>query len=87
MPLLTFTSPHGLDHVEHTRPSEAYLSMVRDGLRESRGWDDKQISTYLSEIITARSRRLSPAAADAEPWPTQGSVRRSRRSLRTGSST
>jgi hypothetical protein len=53
MPLLTFTSPHGLDHVEHTRPREAYLSMVRDGLRESRGWGDEEISSYLSEITTA----------------------------------
>ncbi len=53
MPLLTFTSPHGLDHVEHTRPSESYLSMVRDGLRESRGWGDEEISSYLSEITTA----------------------------------
>jgi hypothetical protein len=53
MPLLTFTSPHGLDHVEHTRPSEVYLSMVRDGLRETRGWDDEEISSYLSEITTA----------------------------------
>lgn len=53
LPLLTFTSPHGLDHVEHTRPSEAYLSMVRDGLRETRGWDDEEISSYLSEITTA----------------------------------
>ena len=38
MPLLTFTSPHGLDHVEHTRPNESYVQMVSDGLRESRGW-------------------------------------------------
>ena len=53
MPLLTFTAPHGLDHVEHTRPSESYLAMVRDGLRESRGWGQEEISAYLSEIITA----------------------------------
>jgi hypothetical protein len=53
VPLLTFTSPHGLDHVEHTRPNESYLATVRDGLRESRGWDEEQISTYLSEIVTA----------------------------------
>src|SRR6476620_3910191 len=25
VPLLTFTAPHGVDHVEHTVPSEAYL--------------------------------------------------------------
>ena len=50
LPLLTFTSPHGLDHVEHTRPTERYLSMVRDGLRESRGWDDDQIAAYLAVL-------------------------------------
>jgi hypothetical protein len=53
LPMLTFTSPHGLDHVEHTRPHESYVSMVSDGLRESRGWDEEQIAAYLSEIITA----------------------------------
>jgi hypothetical protein len=51
--MLTFTSPHGLDHVEHTRPSESYLAMVSDGLRESRGWGEAEIAAYLSEIITA----------------------------------
>jgi hypothetical protein len=51
--LLTFSSPHGFDHVEHTRPSEAYLSVMREGLRESRGWGDDEISAYLSEIIAA----------------------------------
>jgi hypothetical protein len=53
IPLLTFTSPHGLDHVEHTRPSESYLAMVSDGLLESRGWGEVEIAAYLSEIITA----------------------------------
>ena len=43
LPLLTFTAPHGLDHVEHTRPTAAYLSTVCDGLRQSRGWDDERI--------------------------------------------
>jgi hypothetical protein len=51
--MFTFTSPHGLDHVEHTRPSESYLAMVSDGLRESRGWGEAEIAAYLSEIITA----------------------------------
>jgi len=50
LPLLTFTSPHGLDHVEHTQPTEAYLSMVRDGLRESRDWDDEQVASYLRSL-------------------------------------
>jgi hypothetical protein len=51
LPLLTFTSPHGLDHVEHTRPTEAYLSTVRDGLRQSRGWDEERIASYLETIV------------------------------------
>jgi len=49
-PLLTFTSPHGLEHVEHTQPAPAYLSMVADGLRESRGWDEEQVAAYLTSI-------------------------------------
>jgi hypothetical protein len=51
LPLLTFTAPHGLDHVEHTRPTEAYLATVRDGLRQSRGWDDERIASYLAAIV------------------------------------
>ncbi len=48
LPLLTFTSPHGHGHVEHTRPSEDYLDMIRTGLRESRAWDEVQVAAYLS---------------------------------------
>lgn len=51
VPLLTFTSPHGMDHVEHTLPSEAYLDTVRVGLRESRGWDDERLATYLDSVV------------------------------------
>lgn len=54
LPLLTFTSPHGLDHVEHTRPSEAYLATVAAGLRESRGWSDQQVASYLSSLSSLR---------------------------------
>lgn len=54
LPLLTFTSPHGLDQVEHTRPSEAYLSMVATGLRESRGWDDARATAYLAPLLPPR---------------------------------
>ena len=50
LPLLTFTSPHALDHVEHTLPTEDYLAMVADGLRESRGWDDDRITSYFASI-------------------------------------
>ena len=50
MPLLTFTSPHGFDHVEHTEPSDLYLAMLADGLRESRDWDEVRIASYLAGI-------------------------------------
>lgn len=53
-PALTFTSSHGMDHVPHTAPTDTYLSMVADGLRESRGWDDDQVTSYLSSISGAR---------------------------------
>ena len=52
-PLLTFTAPHGIDHVEHTAPSPAYLAMLGDGLRESRGWDDEEIAAYFDRRICA----------------------------------
>ena len=51
LPLLTFTSPHGADHVERTRPTEAYLATLADGLRESRGWDDEQIASYFASLL------------------------------------
>jgi hypothetical protein len=50
LPLLTFTSPHGLDHVPHTRPAEAYLATVATGLREARGWDDVRVADYLGSL-------------------------------------
>lgn len=49
-PLLTLTSPHGIDQVPHSAPSPAYLSMVADGLRESRDWDEDRVASYLSTI-------------------------------------
>jgi len=51
LPLLTFTSPHGADHVEHAEPAAAYLSMLGDGLRESRGWDDAQVAAYFDLVL------------------------------------
>ena len=53
LPLLTFTSPHGADHVEHTRPAPTYLSVLAQGLRESRGWDGARIAAYLDAAVTA----------------------------------
>ena len=53
LPLLTFTSPHGIGHVPHTAPADTYLAMVADGLRESRGWDGEHVASYLSSISAA----------------------------------
>jgi hypothetical protein len=50
-PLLTFTSPHGIDHVEHSPPSPRYLETVAQGLRESRGWDDERIASYFASLV------------------------------------
>ena len=52
LPMLTFTAPHGFDGVPHTRPSPAYLAMLTDGLRESRGWGDAEIAEYFDSVIT-----------------------------------
>jgi hypothetical protein len=50
-PMLLFTSPHGIDHVEHSRPSEAYVAMLATGLHESRGWDDDQVVAYVDRVV------------------------------------
>jgi hypothetical protein len=62
LPLLTFTSPHGLDGVEHTRPARAYLATVATGLRETRGWDDAQVASYLASIGPGRGVEQGAAA-------------------------
>jgi hypothetical protein len=55
LPLLTFTSPHGAEHVEHTRPVDAYLAMLGAGLRESRGWADREVASYLASVLPRTS--------------------------------
>jgi hypothetical protein len=50
VPMLLFTAPHGIDHVEHTAPAPAYLAMLADGLRESRQWGDDDISAYFAKV-------------------------------------
>ncbi len=58
LPLLVFTSPDGIDAVEHTRPAPAYAETLALGLRESRGWSDKEVAAYLDRITgPARTRR------------------------------
>lgn len=52
-PMLTFTSPHGLDAVPHTRPGQAYLAMLSAGLREGHGWDEGRITAHLHSRIAA----------------------------------
>jgi len=54
VPMLLFTSPHGIDHVEHTQPSPAYLAMLADGLRESRQWSDDDIEAYFDRVVSAQ---------------------------------
>ena len=49
-PMLLFTSPHGIDHVEHTQPSPSYLSMMAQGLKESHQWDDDEVSSYFRRV-------------------------------------
>lgn len=53
LPMLTFTSPHGLDAVDHTRPVPAYLAMLRRGLGEARGWGDDEIDAYFASVVAA----------------------------------
>ena len=50
VPMLLFTAPHGIDHVEHTQPSAAYLAMLSAGLRESRRWGDAEIEAYFTRV-------------------------------------
>ena len=50
IPMLTFTSPHGVTDVDHTDPSDAYLAMIAQGLRESRDWSDERIRSYLDSL-------------------------------------
>lgn len=49
-PMLLFTAPHGIDHVEHTQPSAAYLSMLVAGLREARQWDEREVAAYFQRL-------------------------------------
>lgn len=52
-PMLTFTAPHGIDHVEHTSPSPAYVAMLAAGLRATRGWREHEVASYLEGLAPA----------------------------------
>ncbi|MGC0272172.1 histone deacetylase [Pseudactinotalea sp. Z1739] len=51
LPMLTFTSPGGLDRAEHVAPTAAYLAMLTQGLREGHGWSDERIAVYLEGVL------------------------------------
>jgi hypothetical protein len=51
VPMLLFTAPHGIDHVEHAQPSPAYLAMLADGLRASRQWSDDDVQAYFERVV------------------------------------
>lgn len=49
-PMLVFTSPDGIDAVDHRPPAPAYAETLAAGLRESRGWDATRVSSYLERV-------------------------------------
>ncbi len=49
-PMLLFTAPHGIDHIEHTRPAPAYVATLAVGLRESRQWEESVTAAYLERF-------------------------------------
>ena len=53
LPLLTFTSPHGVGAVDHNQPAPAYLATIGEGLRESRRWDEDRIDAYFDAVVPA----------------------------------
>ena len=68
LPMLTFTAPHGADHVEHTRPASAYLETMATGLQESRGWDEGQVAAYFRNG-PARGVTCGPRSGGPEAFP------------------
>lgn len=53
LPMYTFTAPHGIGHVPHTRPAAGYLAVLAEGLRESRDWDEGRVEQYLARVLRA----------------------------------
>ena len=49
-PMLLFTAPHGIDHVEHSLPSASYLATLAEGLQEARQWDERAVSAYFQRL-------------------------------------
>lgn len=53
LPMLTFTSPGGAWDAEPAPPSQAYLAMIAEGLREGHSWDGNQIEAYFEQVVPA----------------------------------
>lgn len=68
LPMLTFTAPHGLDAVPHTRPRPAYLAMLAEGLREAHGWDEEAIADYFASVVAGDGK----GGREAPPSPSRG---------------
>ena len=60
LPMLTFTAPHGLDHVPHTMPSAASLETMSTGLRQAHGWSDQRVAAYFARVLPGRARASTP---------------------------
>lgn len=58
LPMLTFTAPHGSEAVPHSEPSEAYVAVLADGLRESRGWTARDVAAYLASVARRSARTI-----------------------------
>jgi hypothetical protein len=50
-PMLTFTAPHGRDHVTQNPPSPAYRTMLVAGLCEAHGWTPRRAELYLEDLV------------------------------------
>jgi hypothetical protein len=55
-PMLLFTAPHGIDHVEHTEPTPAYLATLGAGLVESRSWTERDVAAYFRRLGVDHAR-------------------------------
>lgn len=53
-PLLTFTAPWGIGDVPLLSPSDKYLRMLGQGLRDAHGWDSEKAANYLANLPGAR---------------------------------
>jgi hypothetical protein len=61
LPMLTFTASHGFDAVPHTRPTDAYLAMLAQGLSEAWGWTDEDVEAYLRDRVVVPIQRGTAA--------------------------